>query len=465
MTASNRLTFFRQSGWMVIATTLGGAFMWLVHIPAQRQMPTSEYGVYQTMLQLINLMLIPAMGLQTVFAQQTAAVVTEQQQRCLAWTVRRLLLAVSVIWLAMAGGIFAFLAPVLAALKIANPGALWATVGIALAMLWWPILQGVLQGRQEFLWMGWLQIVNGAGRFVGVLIIVSLLGYWAAGAMVAAVIGMWATVAFAAWHTRSVWLAAGEAARWRGWFAQVVPLTLGLGASQFMMAADQIAVQNAFDGGLTGSYGAAGMIARALVIFTGPMVAVMFPKAAAAAARAERTDVLAYALGATVLMGGLAALGCTVFPELPLRIVSGTKYVAVAPLVPWFAWCMLPLTLSNVLIGNLLARKQFAVVPWLVAIAATYGLALWWRGSIGGAAAHDAVNGFLKSMVFSSGWGPVFPPPAFGVAQAGILAGFKSIVLTLGTFSLLLLGVSMWFTWRHSRLPGSPSATPGSIAC
>jgi O-antigen/teichoic acid export membrane protein len=237
----------------------------------------------------------------------------------------------------------------------------------------------------------------------------------------------------AAWQTRTVWTSPGQALDWRPWIRRVVPLSLGLGASQFMLGADQLLVQSIFDREVTGLYGAAGTIGRALVVFTGPMLAVMFPKIVASAARCERTDVLAQALGATALLGGLAALSCTVLPELPLRLVYKREYWCAAPLVPWFAWCMLPLTLANVLIGNLLARERFRAVPWLVLVAGAYGAALLGR--------------------------------AQAFQQAGQFAAFTMVVRTIGGFSLLLLLVVSWFTWgepwrarrRAAGAGGSPT--------
>ncbi|MBK9137546.1 MAG: lipopolysaccharide biosynthesis protein [Verrucomicrobia bacterium] len=424
--AHHRLQFFRQSGWMLLATTLGGICMWAVHIPAQRFMPKPEYGVFVTMLQVMNLMLIPAIGLQTVFAQQTAAATTDRCRHQLAFTVRRLLFAVLMLWLAAAAGAWVFRAELLTKWKIANPATLWLTLGVGLAMLWWPIFQGVLQGRQNFLWLGSLQMVNGVVRLAGVALIVALLGGWAAGAMVAVFIGFWVSVAVAAWPTRDLCFGRGEPLAWSDWLRRVIPLTLGLGASQFMMAADQIVVQRVFSDEVTGVYSAAGIIGRALVFFTGPLMAVMFPKIVASAARDQRTDVLGQALGATALLGLLAAMACTLLPELPLRIISGTTYLESAPLVPWFAWCMLPLTLSNVLIGSLLARQRYEAVPWLVLIAVLYGAALTWRADL--------------------------------VRTAEPAVAFKHVVQTLGLFSTVLLAVAAWFAWRRKR------SGPGTVA-
>lgn len=418
---AQKLAFFRQTGWMVVATTAGGLLMWLVHVPAAAKLPTAEYGVMLALLQVTNLMLIPAVGLQTIVAQQTAAAIHPPQQRQLAHTLRVLLTGVSLVWLVMVAGVFGFRHGLVSGLQIRNPAALWVTVSIGLAMLWWPILSGVLQGRQNFLWLGCLQVANGAGRLLGILVIVVLLGGHAAGAMTAALLGYWLAVGLGAWQTHTWWCARGEPVHWRGWLARVIPLTLGLSASQFTMAIDQIVVQSIFHRDVTALYGAAGTIGRALMFFTGAVFAVMFPKVVASQARAESSDVLALALGATAGLGGLAALACTLVPEFPLRIVYATRpeYWTVAPLVPWFAWCMLPLTLANVLVGNLLARERFQAVPWLLVTAAAYGATLLWRA------------------------------PTFQALDQA--AAFKAVVQNLGLFSLLLLAVAGWFTWGHRQ--------------
>ena len=90
---------------------------------------------------------------------------------------------------------------------------------------------------------------------------------------------------------------------WRVWLRRVIPLTCGLAATQFTMAADMILAQTTFDRDVTALYGAAGTIGRGLIFFTGAVFAVMFPKAVASKARGKRTDVLAAALGATAVLG------------------------------------------------------------------------------------------------------------------------------------------------------------------
>jgi O-antigen/teichoic acid export membrane protein len=413
----HRAAFFRQSGWMMLTATAGGVLMYAVHMVA-KLMPKEEYGLFTTLLQVISLMAIPAIGLQTVFAQQAAAAVTDEQQRRVTSTFRGVWRAVFFIWLAMAAVVGVFWNQTLAGLKIGNPAALVVTVIIGLVAMWMPLVMGMLQGRQNFLWLGWTNIFNGVGRFAMVCVIVLLFHGWAAGAVSAVLLGMMVVIVIGGWQIRDVWRTETAPVDWNDWLRRVVPLTLGLGAAAFMLSADMVFTRKFFLAEQTGYYAAAGMIGRALVFFTQPLTLVMFPKIAHSAARGEKTDVLAHALGLTLLAGGAAVIGCTLFPWLPLRIVYDKSFLDIStPLVPWFAWSMLPLTLANVLLNALLARGRFAVVPWLVLVAIGYGAALAVVGQYAGNLADTQ-------------------------------AGLRMMIQTLGVFSTLLLGVCAWFSFK-----------------
>ncbi len=281
------MTFFRQSGWMMIATTLSGGLMYAVHMVA-KQMPKEEYGVFTTLLQAVALMTIPAVGLQTVFARQVAAATTDKQRLAAISTFRGVWRAIFFIWLAMVVIVALFWKQALTGLKISNPAALGMTVAIGLTAMWMPLMMGMMQGRQNFLWLGWATILNGIARLGLICIIVWLMGGWAAGGMGAVFGGMAILIVICAWQLRDLWRAEKTPVDWRAWLKQVVPLTLGLGAATFMLSADMIFTQNFFPKEQTAFYAAAGMIGRALVFFTQPLTLVMFPKIAHSSARAEK---------------------------------------------------------------------------------------------------------------------------------------------------------------------------------
>ena len=99
-----------------------------------------------------------------LFAHQTAAVITESQRRQLVTTFRMVLFGSFGLWLLVAGGVWIWQGDLMAMWKIQNPLALWAALLVPLCGLWQPLFLGVLQGRQNFMWLGWTFILNGLTR-------------------------------------------------------------------------------------------------------------------------------------------------------------------------------------------------------------------------------------------------------------------------------------------------------------
>jgi len=434
MNSESKTAFFRQSGWLVIATGFSGVFLMGVY-PILKPLPLAELGIYSSLLRLFTVLGIAAAGLQIIMAQQAAAAVTPESQARLGVATRSVAHGLLALWLGIVLVCGLFREPIAATLKISNPSAVWITLGLVLAQLFLPFVQGLLQGAQNFAWLGWSIMLNGAGRFAGMLLTIWVLRGHATGALAGALLGLAAAALVGAWPSRALFFpgrfggplapAAGEFA-WLPWLKKVLPLTLGIGSVLFVMNADVLFVQSYFPKEASPFYSAVALIGVGLVTFTTPMAAVMFPKLVRGAVRAERTDSLALALGGTALLGFAGALLCTVWPSLPLRILFFNKpeLWASAPLVPWFLWCMLPVTVANVLIANLLAKSRFAAVPWLAAIAAGYALSLW---------------NYL---------------PAAGSLEQ--FAAFKGVIQRLGFFSSLLLAISAGFTF----LGGKSAETP-----
>lgn len=389
--------------------------------PIVNTMPTAEFGVYASLLRVFVVLGILAAGLQVVMAQEAAAAITPARQQQLANTARAVGRALFLVWIVIALACGLARETIATALKVTNPAAVWVMIGLVLAQLFLPFVQGLLQGAQNFAWLGWSIILNGAGRFAGMALTVLVLKGHATGALAGALIGLCSAVFVGAWPSRRLLRAGTGPIDWRSWLRRVVPLTGGIGATLFVLNADVILVQMTFSADVAPFYSAVSILGLGLVTFTTPMASVMFPKLVRSAAQAQKSNSLTLALWGTLVLGVGGALLCTLWPVLPLRILFFNKphFWASAQLVPWFMWSMLPVTVANVLIGNLLARARFQVVPWLVAIAVLYGLGL-----------HSYLEGATALEPF---------------------AAFRGVILRLCLFGSLLLAAAAWFTWRGSR--------------
>jgi O-antigen/teichoic acid export membrane protein len=410
--AAHRTSFFKQSGWLMIANIASGALMWGVHF-LSKKIPPEEYAVFGTLLAVI--MCIPAMPLQMVYAQQTAAALATGRERQLAAMIRLGWMGTTLVWIVGAVAMLVLQEGLAERWKVSNSAALWILMAVILLSFWLPMFLGVLQGRQNFFWLGWAMMLNGIGRLGGSAFVVFVLAGLAAGMMGGVVAGLALAVAIGIWHSRDLWGGPAETIDRRAWLRQIVPLVLGSGACQFLFTADTMFVNAYFTADQTAPYVVAGTLSRALMWLVGPLVAVMFPKIVRSAARSEKTDLLRPVLLGTAVLCGVGAVGLCVLGPFVVRFVSKPEYVpnAVA-MLPWYAGAMVPLSLANVLVNNLLAHARLRIVPWLVLLAAGYGVSLT----------------FIRSS-------PV------------------AVLQILGSFNLLLLATSAWFTFHHSRSTNS----------
>jgi hypothetical protein len=207
-----------------------------------------------------------------------------------------------------------------------------------------------------------------------------------------------------------------------GWLKRVLPLTFGLGSSMFLFTADAFVVQNYFGaGGQAAPYMFGGTLARAIVLFTGPLAVVMFPKLVHSAARSQKTDLMGLTLIGTAVLSCVAVLGLVVTAPLLTKYGSTKANEAILPLLPLFAWTMVPFGAANVLLYNLMAHSRFKIVPVMVILSISYWVALQHF--------HDS---------------------------------FKMVIETFGTFSLIYLSVGAVFTWLVDKKKNAGEASDNS---
>jgi hypothetical protein len=432
MSVKKETGFVRQSSWLVISTFVGGAFMALVHSVGRRMGP-EEYSAFFTLLSLLFILGIPTMGLQTIFARQAAAVTNENGHRQLIATVRAIMLGTFLMWVLSTVIILAAMRPLRRLLEISNPFSIYFMILIGLTGLWVPIAKGVLQGQHRFFGLGWLQVTDGFGRFTVLLLLVLYFNGKAASGMFAALIGQVITICVGAWLTYDIWSSRPAVPfHWKEWLVQAIPLTLGPGIIVLMTRFDMLFVRSLFcDEGQTHLYAAASVTCFSIVMFIQPVALVMFARLVRNVANAERGESLGLTLWATAAFGVAAGIGCMLLPKLPLQLMffGNQEMCKAAPLVPWFAWSLLPLIVANVLIQNILAHARYNAVLWLLLVPLGYAAALCAQA------------------------------PA--LVRMDQFSAFIRVIQTLGLASTLLCLVAAWFSRRLGPVSVSePTSEP-----
>jgi O-antigen/teichoic acid export membrane protein len=398
-------TFFRQSGWLMIANIGGGGVFYLVHL-LSKKISVAEYGAFGVMLAVA--MCVPNLPLQMVFAQQTARALATGRERALAGMIRLAWLGTLGLALLFTVAVALWHRQILTAWKLPNEAGLWIMLGVVLLSFWLPMFQGLLQGQQNFFWLGWAVILNGAARFAVAGTLVLFFAGASAEMIFGVVVGLAVAVGIGIWQTRGLWRLRAEPFNVRELLGQIVPLMLGFGAVQFLFTADTMYVKAYFSPDESGFYVGAGTLARALLWLVLPLATVMFPKIVHSTARSEKSNLLGVVMLGTVVLAASGAVGLTVLAPFLVKMAFKASYVPVAAAVlPWYAWAMVPLSLANALVSNLLARLQFRIVPVLIVLAVAYGIAL---------------THFHDSLIM--------------------------VLQTLGVFNVLLLAACGWFTWQ-----------------
>src|SRR3989442_5708838 len=123
--ATHRASFFRQSGWLMMANIAGGALMWAVHF-LNRALPTGEYGLFVALLSVV--MCIPTIPLQMAMAHQTARALAMNRRGELAGMIRLLWSGTLLLWLAAAIIVWIFRVPILRHWKLSDMFGVWMTM-------------------------------------------------------------------------------------------------------------------------------------------------------------------------------------------------------------------------------------------------------------------------------------------------------------------------------------------------
>ncbi len=401
--------FFRQSGWLMFAAIAGGALTFGVHFLAKSDsVPKSQYAAFGTLLMVVGC--LPTMPLQMIFTQQAALALAMGRERQLAGMIRLAWLWTLLVWLLGAAVVFVFQKQIVAGWHLPDAMGLWVTLCLILVSLWLPMFSGVLQGRQDFFWMGWSSILAGIGRVAGAAILVLALSLGATGMMAGALFGVALGAIITIWRTRDLWLLRADSFDAKGLLRQVTPLLFGFGACQFLFTSDTMFAKAYFSDDDMGPYVAAGTLSRGLLWLVMPLATVMFPKIVQSSARREKSNLFGLVVLGTAVLSICGGLGLWLFGPLVIKIVYKSTYLGAAALIPWYAAAMVPLAMANVMVNDLLARSRFGVVPFMVALALAYGFTLPWM-----------LNHFPGRI--------------------------EVVLQTLGAFNFLLFGVCAWFTW------------------
>jgi O-antigen/teichoic acid export membrane protein len=346
------------------ATMTSNVLGYLLTIVAARSLPTADFGAFGALLALIIIGNVAALAVQATVARRTA-----HEDTGLAGT--------GLVTAALVTVLVAATAPVTAPLlRLDGPGPMVAVAlalgGLAVAAV--PF--GLVQGREQFERLAALVLVQTVLRVGG-----GLVGILATGELLGTLVGLalgLALAAVAAWAWVRPRLGAGSL----GGAREVLAAATTLLGFVLVTNVDVVLARALLEPRASGLY-AAGSIITKVAFWVSQFVPLLaFPRLTQAARR-ERALRLSLA---TVGLIGAGAVGVAVLLAEPIvTVVAGDRYLAVAPLLGWFALLGSLLAIANVAVYAGIARRDgwTTLLVW-VALAALVGGALALRPDAGG---------------------------------------------------------------------------------
>lgn len=360
-----------------VANLAGIAF----HMVMGRELTVDEYGILGTMLNMMLVLASPLDALRNAMAHFSAH--AEQQGE------RSVVRALGRQWLGrmLLAGLLAGTALILSAPYVAGFFHLESTLPVRVAggllpvMLCAPVVAGLLQGMQSFVWMSvgtqlWMVLRLGLGYLLVTFVAASALSaVWSHA--VAQLLGL--GLALFGLNTLLRGLDRAEAPTGVvHYFLQSMLLLAGYGV---LMNSDLMLVRH-FHPDEAGYFAQAATIGRSVIFLPMPIAMALFPKVISSGlASADSRRTLARALLMALGLIGSAVIMVWLLPWLPLRILFGVKEPSPESLalVRWVCLAMSPLGLTYLLLHFEMAQHRFEAVPWLIACALAYvgGVYLW----------------------------------------------------------------------------------------
>lgn len=375
----------RGAGQIAVATGVQNVAAYAFTLVAARRLGPAEYSAVASLMGLLLVVVVVALGLQATGARKIAADPGRRDdiEASLMSATYRAAVALGLLCL--------LLTPVITwglGLDGWPPALMIGLSAVPLTIMGGQ--SGVLQGEHRWGPLAAVYLTVGTGRLLvgGVAMLISPTA-------LAAMVG----VAVAAWLPALVGAAA--LGRLRPWRATRAGLDRGedlirevLGNSHALLAffalsnADVVVARVAFGDHEAGLYAGGLILAKAVLFLPQFVVVVAFPSMASSQGT---RPVYLQGIALVAAIGSAATLGALLFSDLAVTFVGGAAYADIEPVIGWFALLGTVLAMLQIMVYEVVARQHRHMVWALWA-----GLAV-----LAGAAAYVATAGSLLAAVLT----------------------------------------------------------------
>lgn len=348
----------RSGAGIAVAMAVQNVAAYAFTILAARRLGPAEYSAVASLMGLLLVVVVLSLGLQATGARKVAA---EPERRA---GIEAALMSATYRSSFALGVLCLLLTPVIAwGLDLDwKPALMIGLSAVPLTIMGGQA--GVLQGEQRWRPLGAIYLAVGVGRLAvgGVAMLISPT---AVAAMVGVAIAAWLPAlvgALALGHVGPGATNRSAVERGEQLLREVLGNSHALLAFFALSNADVIVARVVFDDRLAGLYAGGLILTKAVLFLPQFVVVIVFPSMASATGRRE---VYLKSLVVVAIIGGLATLGALLLSDLAITFVGGPAYQEIEPQIGWFALLGTALAMIQLMVYEVVARRQRASV-WLL---------------------------------------------------------------------------------------------------
>jgi len=345
---------------LFIASMVTNISNYAFQVVMARLLTPVEYGLMNALLSLLAVMAVPVSTLLMVVTRKTSEFKARNDLAGISGLYRLINTRVLV------SGLIGFTVFILCAPSIRDylhAPSLIPIVALGVLIfttLAYPINMAVLQGVQDYKWMGINQGLGGPAKFLFAVLFV-LTGFSVNGVMIGMIATSLLLWGVSYYPIRNFVMNRNQQAAIinRISFSEVLPIFLAVFAFAVLTQADIVLVRRYFTAHDAGIYASAAILGKAVMYIPGAIVLAMFPMVSEKYALNQSSrHLLAKALAFTLLLSGLGTVLFYFFPGWIMDILYGTRYIEAHPVLKYYGIAMLPMGLLMVLMNYLIAREK-----------------------------------------------------------------------------------------------------------
>jgi len=351
-----------------LSTFLVSGLNYLYHLFMGRMLGPHDYGILGSLFAIIYLATFFTQTFNRVISKHAAEFNSKNQNGYLKRLIKN-----SFIKICFAGGILFFfyvlISPFIANFMHIDNIFYVILVGlISYLFLINSILKGALNGLQRFV----RQIISSlASVFLkfSLAVILVYLTFGIFGALTAILIGMAVGLIFSLYFLKDIFKNfKSEKFDSKRIYKYAVPVFFSSLFPTLMITFDHILVKHFFSSAQAGFYSAAGMIAKIIWFGSGFFVLALFPKIVDLVTKGKRaSSFLIKCLIYTFILVAVGVSAYFIMPNFIIKMLYGSQYISIAPLIGIFGASMGLFSLVQVLITYNLAAEKYSFI-WILLI-------------------------------------------------------------------------------------------------